>query len=240
MSTFQSKGIVFRNIKYGETSMICDIFTEEKGLRSYIVSGIRSGKTAGKWNIYRPLNLVNMFAYDNEGTKLARIKEIHYSHIYQRVHFQVIRSSIALFMLEIARNAIRSTDSDVELFRFLESSFVDIDTADHVHALAPVIFMLRFSAWLGFEPMKNYKGETQVFDLLNGQFSESEQASAYVIPTERANFFYQLLCLSQDDHLPEIPKATRLSLLDDMIVYYKLHISGFKDILSKDVLAGVL
>lgn len=240
MLTFQSKGIIFRNIKYGETSIICDIFTEAKGLRSFIVSGVRSGKSKNKANIYRPLNLVDIHAYDGEGAKLTRIKEIQYSYIYQQLNYHVLRSSVGLFMLEIARNAIRSSESDLELFHFLNSSFIALDKSEHVHPLEPLLFMLRLSAFLGIEPMQNYKGDHQVFDLLNGQFDESGLASPYTTSKELTPVLHQLMLWTLGQEYPSLSKPVRQQLLEDLITYYKLHLAGFKDILSKDVLAGVL
>lgn len=240
MATFQSKGIVFKNIKYGESSIICDIFTEAKGLRSYIVSGIRSGKSSQKANIYRPLQIVNIHAYDAEGNKLARIKDIHYEYMYQHVNYQVLRSSMALFMLEIARNSIKSTDSDGELYHFLESRFIHIDQCEKVHALEPVFFMIHLSAYLGFEPLHKTQGTDQVFDLLNGCFTQKSDSSPYFMDEEITIIFREMLKKETLNDFPVPVKAVRLKMLDHMITYFKLHISGFKDILSKDVLAGVL
>lgn len=35
----KTRGIVFRSVKYGESSVIADIFTEEKGLHTFIAGG---------------------------------------------------------------------------------------------------------------------------------------------------------------------------------------------------------
>ena len=44
----KTAGIIFQTKKYSESSLIADIYTEEKGLRSYIISGVRSKKGKGK------------------------------------------------------------------------------------------------------------------------------------------------------------------------------------------------
>ena len=38
----KTRGIILRTVKYSETSVIADIFTEGAGLRSYIISGMRA------------------------------------------------------------------------------------------------------------------------------------------------------------------------------------------------------
>jgi DNA repair protein RecO (recombination protein O) len=42
--THKTKGIVLRNIKYGETSLVVNIFTELFGIQTYLVNGVRSSK----------------------------------------------------------------------------------------------------------------------------------------------------------------------------------------------------
>jgi DNA repair protein RecO (recombination protein O) len=48
----KTRGIVLRAIKYSETSVIADIFTEQFGLRSYIISGVRTSKSKVAWKLW--------------------------------------------------------------------------------------------------------------------------------------------------------------------------------------------
>ena len=41
----KTRGIVLNYIKYGDTSIICKIYTEQFGLQSYIINGIRKSKS---------------------------------------------------------------------------------------------------------------------------------------------------------------------------------------------------
>ena len=40
----KTRGIVLSTVKYGETSIIAAIFTEQFGRQSYMINGIRSSK----------------------------------------------------------------------------------------------------------------------------------------------------------------------------------------------------
>lgn len=240
MATYQSKGIVFRNIKYSESSIICDIFTREKGLRSFIVQGVRNAKAQGKANLFRPLHVVDIQAYDSESGKLARIRDIQYSHVYRHLNIHVVKSAMALFMLEIARNSIRSEDHDAGLYDFLESELIALDDADITSPLTHIVFMIRLSAYLGFEPMPNKDEKRRVFDLLNGQFEENTAHIQYRMEESVSDHFYQLLQVKHDEWKEfQWPKPLRTQMLEDLILYYSLHVTGFRDIVSKDVLAAV-
>ena len=51
----KTRGIVFRAVKYGETSVIADIFTEEKGLCSFIGGGVRSARARMPFNLFQSM-----------------------------------------------------------------------------------------------------------------------------------------------------------------------------------------
>jgi len=55
-------GIVLHQMKYGETSVIVKIFTEELGLQSYIVRGVRSKKAKIKYNLLQPGNILKVLS----------------------------------------------------------------------------------------------------------------------------------------------------------------------------------
>ena len=60
----KTRGIIFKALKYSETSLILDIYTEEKGLRNYIISGVRNKKSKLKTGLLQPTMLVEMVAYE--------------------------------------------------------------------------------------------------------------------------------------------------------------------------------
>ena len=83
----KTRGIIFRSIKYSETSIIADIFTEEKGLRSFIISGVRTKKAKVSASIMQVMTLVDLVAYFRENKDLHRIKEIKVEHVYTSLPF---------------------------------------------------------------------------------------------------------------------------------------------------------
>ena len=55
-------GIVLNYIKYGDTSIICKIYTEQYGLQSYIINGVRNSKSKNI-GLFQPLNILDMVVY---------------------------------------------------------------------------------------------------------------------------------------------------------------------------------
>ena len=60
----KTQGIVFKSIKYRETSVISDIYTREKGLRDYIFRGVRSKRAKVKASLLQVMSVVDMVAYE--------------------------------------------------------------------------------------------------------------------------------------------------------------------------------
>ena len=90
----KTRGIIFRSIKYSETSIITDIFTEEKGLRTYIISGVRKKNARVSASLLQVMSLVDLVVYHRDDKDMTRIKEIKAAHIYQSLPFEIAKSSI--------------------------------------------------------------------------------------------------------------------------------------------------
>ena len=95
-----TKGIVLRTVKYGDTSIITTVYTELFGIQSYIVKGVRqSSKTsAGKASFFQPAAILDMEVYHNNLKQLQFIKEYQWSYLYEKVLFDVIKNTVAMFL----------------------------------------------------------------------------------------------------------------------------------------------
>ncbi|MBA4056317.1 MAG: DNA repair protein RecO, partial [Marivirga sp.] len=68
----KTRGVVFRFTKYGETSIIVNIFTELFGLQGYIVNGVRSKSGKNRIALYQPLTLLDLVVYHRENANINR------------------------------------------------------------------------------------------------------------------------------------------------------------------------
>lgn len=72
-SLHQTKGVVLRAVKYGETSLVVSIFTELFGLQQYMVNGVRTSKKNSNISSsqLQPGNLLELVVYQNEKQNIA-------------------------------------------------------------------------------------------------------------------------------------------------------------------------
>jgi DNA repair protein RecO (recombination protein O) len=242
MSTIsKTRGIVLHQQKYGETSIIARIYTEKLGLQSYIIKGVRSPKSKTKNNLFQPGNILDMVVYYKEKSSLRNIKEVKSEYLYKTIPFEMIKSSIMLFMIEILYKTIYEEESNPELFDFVYDSLVTLDQKEKELHDFHLVFMIRLSKYLGFHPRSDYWGKMLFFDLQEGIFSDSRPFHDHYLAKDMALLLFQLIKSSENQTIPfSIPPSKRKLLLEKLIEYYRLHLPMISEIKSHLVLSEVL
>lgn len=236
----KTRGIVFRNHKYGETSLIVEIYTETKGLRKYIISGVRSPKARTKANLLQLMSLVDIVAYDRDDKDLNRLKEVRSAYLYQSIPFNLRKGTVGLFMTEVARKAIREREANPVLFQFLFERYRFLDLTDESVANYHLAFLIELSTLLGFAPAGEWTEATPLFDLREGEFIGSPPGHNDYLLEEHALLLHQLLESSAAHcHQLVMTRADRRKLVDQLIHYYRLHLEGMGDVQSHIVLHEV-
>jgi DNA repair protein RecO (recombination protein O) len=236
----KTRGIVFRNQKYGETSVILDVYTEERGLQSYIVHGVRTSRARVHPSLVQVLSLVELVSYSREDKALHNIKEIRPAYVYASIPFDLKKGAVGLFMVEVARKSIREVEENRDLFEFLYQSFVLLDEFPGSVANFHLHFLVRLASFLGFQPDGEAGPETPLFDMQEGSFVAHPPGHVYFLNEEHSALLSRLLTCPADavDTLP-ISREARKALLRHLLDYYRLHIEHFPVIHSYQVLETV-
>jgi DNA repair protein RecO (recombination protein O) len=247
-SSFQTmllstRGIVFRTVKYGETSVIADIFTEEKGLHTFIAGSVRTAKARMPYSLFQPMTAVDMVCYFREGEgALNRLKELRAAEIWRQIPFDIRHGAVALFMAEICRKSIHEAEENRDLFEFLLENLRWLDNTPHPIANLHLHFLLALSEFLGFKPeVEASEGVERFFDLKEGLFSPVPPPQPfYLEPEQTAQLLALLKTPLQQSHDIPMNRASRKSLLQRLLQFYQLHVPGFSDIHTPDILEMVM
>jgi len=245
MTLHQTKGIVLRIVKYGDTSLIVTIFTELFGIQSYLVNGVRisTKKGSGKANLFQPGAILDLVAYHNELKHLQRLREFRWGVLYQHIFFDVVKNSVALFMVELLTKTLKQPESNAELFYFVEDAFVHLDTAsEQVVGNFPLFFALHLAGFSGFQFSDRYSEATPYLDLQEGEFAHDQPVHPHFLGPPYSYITSQLLRARQPHELEQIKlnKDTRRILLHAYQIYYALHIQDFGLMKTLPVLQEVL
>lgn len=221
-----TRGIVFRQTRYSDTSLVVKILTEQLGLRSYIIKGARGAKSRLKASLFQPLTLLELVVSQNDKTELQHIREARPAYAYVKVPGDIRRSSILLFLNELLLKSIQEETVNPDLFGFVYRQLLLLDQAPEVPPHFHLLFALHLTRYLGFFPQGSYHGETGVFVLEEGHFAHSSLLPAVDIIGGKACQAFYLLLNRQPDDLGLFPLSTQVrnELLEKIIRYYQLHL----------------
>lgn len=234
-----TRGIVLRQTKYSDTSLICTVFTEALGLQSYIVNGARKHNARQPATLLRPMNLLDMVVYYREGKNLQRIKEVRYTYLYSEVLFDITKGAIGLFMIEVLNKVLHQEEENQVLFAFLFDRFVQLDRQQEGLGIFLLTYLLELSRHLGFWPQRS-TSSLPFFDLQEGVFLAERPGHPNFINAPQSTALQQVLeAMEAEQPMPALHKSTRKTLLGDLLRYFELHVDGFREIKSHAVLESV-
>ena len=241
----KTKGIVLRTVKYGETSIIVAIFTELFGLQSYLVNGVRtaSKKGSSKANLFQPAAILDLVVYHNELKNLQRLKEFRWGHLYEHIFFNVLKNSVALFMVELLQKCLKQPESNPDLYHFVEDAFLYLDEADEpVVANYPLFFALHVASFFGLRIQDNYSDKKPFLDMQEGVFVSSQPRHPNFLDGEYSYITSQLLKTMQPHELQQIKlnQEKRRNLLHAYQTFYALHVQEFNTMKTLPVLQTIL
>ena len=220
--------------------MIAKIFTEQHGLCSFLIQGARKKTSPAKANLLQPLSLVEIVAYHKETSGLQKVREMKNEYPLQSIQNDISKTTIALFLSEMLSRSINEETPNKPLFEFLYKAIIFLDTTGN-----PVnfhlLFLVKLSKFLGFYPQGIYSDDALYFNLPDGVFVNEKPQHPHFIPPELSKTFRQFL-VTDFNEMQNINLSghTRKVLLESIIDYYRLHLTGVKEIKSHQVLETVL
>lgn len=220
--------------------MITDIFTEEKGLMSYIIGGVRKKRSRISPGLFQLMSIVEIVAYHSDQQKLHRIKEIKPALLYQSIPFDVRKSSMTLFMAELCSKSIHETEPNPELFRYIYESLASLDRAKDEYTNHHISFMLGLARELGFELQQRRQAEEIYFDLETGQFHQHASQHMHFLNEDESDDLSDFMRQEKNGHYTQLTRSSRRAMLSNLINYFRLHIDHMSDLKSFHVLSEVM
>lgn len=218
----KTHGVVFRFTKYGETSIIVNIFTDLFGMQAYIVNGVRSKSARSRIALYQPMTLLDLVVYHKENADIMRIKEIKCLYPYQSIPTDVRKSAITMFLNEMINKTIKDESHAQELCQFLIRSMITLDSLTEGVENFHLLFLLKLSRFLGF-------GAYNKNEVVGGRFA-----------SEEIEVLLETFIHTEYDALLQLTNVQRRELLELILKFYTDHIETIGEVKSLPVLREVL
>ena len=233
----KTKAIVLHSFKYGESRMIVDMFTEEAGRLSFIISIPKTSKGRIKKQYFQPMTLLEVECDVRQNVQLQKLKDAHLLTAYTSIPFSPEKLALSLFIAEFLYHALRSEQQDRLLFAYVCDSMQWLDTVEVGFANFHLTFLMRMSRFLGFYPNLDDYVDGCVFDLRTATFSLQVPTHRDFLDSHDSQLIHTLMRMDFPTmHLFLLSHHDRNRITEVLLHYYRLHIPQFPELKSLGVL----
>jgi DNA repair protein RecO (recombination protein O) len=240
----KTQGIVLRAVKYGDTSLVVTMFTEQFGVQAYMMKGVRSSaKGRNRAAYFQVGSILDMVVYMQAGKNMQHVREYNAAHVYLLLHEDVVRNSILLFSSEVLLRLLPEHAPLPALFDYAKQYLVQLDSRDAgIVANYPLYFLLQCSRLLGYEPIGAYSAATPHLNVQEGGFADHPPAAPPYTTDEDAHTLHQLIAATNSGSVSIINmnSETRARLIDWYIAFLQQHSQHLGNIRSLAVLRAIL
>ncbi len=222
-----TKGIVLSSLKYGDSSLIVKIYTASDGLKSYLIKGILNSKKGKlKAAYFQPLTQLEIVAFHKNKGTLESIREARVFYHYATLHTDIAKNAMTLFLAEMLVNSIHEEEANTEMFYFIETSLQWLDVHEDISNFH-ISFLLGLTKYLGFYPDLE-EMDSNTFDLAEGVFTDRPSLNP-MLTGENLKYFKRFLGINFDAiQKIKMSKENRRDLLKSLVLYFELHLQGFR------------
>lgn len=234
----RTRGIVLKQIKYSETSIVARIFTREYGLLAFMVPGVRTSKSRlNKASLFQPMTILELDLYYKETAGLMRLKEYRSMYLYKTLPFDAVKLSVGFFFVDVLNHVIHEHEPNPILYDFASEAFIYLDRAESNLSLMPHRFLLELSSYLGFYPDNNFDNEQNLFDLNEGRFVSTPLRIVEALSLDLSAVLFTFLSEPAMNH--SFTADQRKQLLHALLTYFRIHIPNFGELKSVRVLEEI-
>lgn len=233
-----TKGILLHKLKYGDKSLILKVFTEEFGIKSFIVGSTKGKKAKNPAGMFHPLSNLNITANFRQNQGLIRPKEVTLVDVNNELRYDYAKGSIALFIADLLFHVIQTEEKDQNLFDFIEASLQWLEHADKGYANLHLKFSIQLTKFIGFSPVHS---PGNFFDLHEGVFTDVRPIHPMYDEGEKVLLLNKLIG-TNFDQLQELKwnRQQRNEVLELILGFFRLHIHKFPELKSLEVLKQIM
>lgn len=230
----KSKGILISKVKYADNSYILKIFTENFGLKSFIINSPQKRGAVIKSAYLEPLSILEIDFYLKENQTLYRIKDgrLIYSPFLENE--EMVRKSILFFYNDILKQFIFENQPFIDIFQSGTEFLMHFKLEQHLK-YQPFQIMLKHLKFSGLFPRNNFDESSNIFNM-----SESEYSNIVKSPLDIKPPYAQTLSAILSEKFDILNTQERNYFLDVLLTYCKVHIPNFKEPKSLEIIREIL
>jgi DNA repair protein RecO (recombination protein O) len=213
-----------------------DMYTEQKGHQTFIINSVRKARAVTPASSLQLLSLVDLVAYHQDHRKIHRIKEARLEYPWQSIPFDMRKSAVITCLAEMCSKCITTADPHPELFTFLRNAFIAYDDPGSFDRDFLIRFLVSLSHFLGFGmEMPSIEADGKYFDLLEGHIVAVKPLHDYLMTMEDLRYLGAIIGSGPGERA-NVPHEVRKRVVDQLILYYQLHVESLREVHSLKIL----
>ena len=234
------RGGVLRTYKYNDKNSVVRVYTDSRGLLSFLLPESASRSARMRRAVFQPLSLVEIDASILPRRDIHRIRHASIVVATPSLHTNPTKCAIALFITELLSHIIIEQEQDAPLYAFLARSVMLLDNIDSGVANFHICFLYNLGAFVGIQPDTGTYHEGYWFDMENGVFTPTRPPHNHILPPGEASALMTISRMNFTNlHLFRLSHTQRNAILDTALRYFRLHNSTVGTMRSPEILRQI-
>jgi len=238
----KTEGIVLRTLRHQENHLITTLYTEQYGIRSFIVKGYRSSRGRRRHSYFQPLSIIDIVYMERPNRDLQQLNESQLAHLLQEVQTHPVKLSLGLALVEIFFDTVKEEHPNPAQYAFLRDIILKLDAAPKRLIQLFLYFLVHHTRFLGFFPQDQSDDRAKVtFDYRQGILRPTGREGDPVALLLRRFLYAEPSLLPEPASCQQITfdNASKRHLIRTLFLYYQEHIQGFRYPQSMRIFAEV-
>lgn len=221
-------GIILKSLKYSDHTVIVTAYTENFGKIAFMVKGIGQNRKNKKQQYLQPLFPVQLQLHYRSKRELQFVNQISTLLPLHSIPFHPVKSALAFFVAEIIDKVFSNEEENRAVFHFIFHSIQTLDLLETGIGNFHLVFLIRLSSFLGFEPSApNSNMPEMYFDLTSGNFTPTPDQFDYYIDNSASQILQKLLKTNYIDAATvKMTSHEREYLLQKLLDYYQIQLEN--------------
>lgn len=231
---------MLRSLKYSDSKIIVDLYTEVYGRITSMVKLSSTPKGKMRKQLFQPLTSLCVEIDYRQRQQMQKLADVQFDQPRTLLTMDPVRMTIGMFLAEVLCSVTRQEQQDAPLYQFIAASLQWLDITEGSVANFHIAFLITLTQFLGFLPATDGYTEGMLFDLRMGEFTPLTPLHHDFLSPADTRRMYQLLRISYPTmHLYHMSRNERRQCLDTILYYYSLHIASFSEPKSLSILHEV-
>lgn len=154
MNSLKTDAFILSGFKYGDTSKIVSLFSEEAGKFSAIVKGVRGNKSQ-LGGVFENMNHISIIFNKKDNRDLQFISKAECVSSFSGVKDNFDKLMVAYKLLELTSKMMYDYDVSKEVFHLLKDAFYSLNKAENNINVIFLIYQIRFAIIQGIDPINS-------------------------------------------------------------------------------------